>query len=96
MYVLDTRDKRKKNNMRFGGLRQLVMERDKFSCHGCGMTQQEHIDKWCKSLTIDHINGVGRNALVPDNTLDNLITLCLRCHGKKDGLRTASNQYGKF
>lgn len=82
---LRAREFRKKNNARFGGLRVTVLERDNYQCVECGMTQAKHLALWNKSLTIDHINNLGRTTKKPDNRLDNLQTLCLRCHGKKDG-----------
>lgn len=80
-------DHQKKNMFRFSGKRLIVLERDKYKCLDCGMTQTEHMDTWNKSLTINHIDGNGRNSIKPNNDLDNLETLCLRCHGKKDGPR---------
>jgi hypothetical protein len=38
-----------------------------------------------KNLTIDHIDGNGRNSKQPNNELSNLQTLCSKCHGSKDG-----------
>lgn len=75
------------HSRRFGGLRNAVLVRDGFSCVSCGMTQNDHVAKWQRSLTIDHIDGNGRYSDSPNNTLENLQTLCLPCHGKKDGSR---------
>lgn len=74
----------RRNRLRFGGQRLIVLERDKYKCVDCGMTQDEHIAQYKKSLTINHINGRGRRSAEPDNRLENLETLCLRCHGLKD------------
>lgn len=74
----------RRNRLRFGGQRLIVLERDKYKCVDCGMTQDEHIAQYRKSLTINHINGKGRRSAEPDNRLENLETLCLRCHGLKD------------
>ena len=62
-----------------GGNREPVLKRDGFSCVKCGMTDEEHKAAWGKPITIDHINK-DRS----DNSLDNLQTLCLTCHGRKD------------
>lgn len=63
------------------------------------MTNDEHVNRWGRAITIDHIDGAGRNKLTSEknNDLDNLQTLCLSCHGKKDVMRrkTRSNKYIK-
>jgi 5-methylcytosine-specific restriction endonuclease McrA len=81
----------KKN--RFGGLRDMVLKRDNYSCVCCGMTQKEHIEKWGKDITIDHVDGNGRYSGVPNNEIDNLKTMCLACHGKKDAKRGWDNGF---
>jgi 5-methylcytosine-specific restriction endonuclease McrA len=72
---------------RFGGLRDNVLARDNYSCKRCGMTDKEHMAKWNRHITVDHIDGLGRNVQDPNNNIDNLQTLCLSCHGRKDKLR---------
>lgn len=86
-YQINERDARKKDRARFGGLRERIWERDDYKCVDCGMTMAEHIRRWKKRLTINHINGLGRNSIQPDNRPENLETLCLPCHGAKDGPR---------
>ena len=77
---------------RFGGLRELVFERDNYCCVICGMTRESHKEEFGRDLTINHINGEGRhymeNGLNPDNRIKNMETLCLRCHGRIDGLKS--------
>lgn len=73
-----------KDKERFGGNRYLVLERDGYKCLFCGMTMSEHVKKWSRELTIDHIDGKGRNNKDVNNDISNLQTLCLSCHGKKD------------
>lgn len=72
-----------KDKIMFGGLRKQVLERDNYQCKKCGMTDEEHKKVFGKEITIDHIDGKGSNSKVKNNILDNLQTLCLRCHGKK-------------
>lgn len=67
---------------RFGGFKQMVLERDNFSCVQCNMTENEHIEKFGEGISIDHIDRNRKN-----NTMDNLQTLCLDCHRKKDNKR---------
>jgi len=72
---------------RFGGLRRQVLKRDRYCCQICGMTNKQHLITWGREITIDHINGRGRYSDKPDNSMNNLWTLCLSCHGKRDSLR---------
>lgn len=69
----------------FGGLRNEVYERDGYKCIMCGMSMDDHIKKYHVRLSIDHKDGNGRYSQIKNNVLDNLQTLCLHCHGKKDG-----------
>jgi hypothetical protein len=80
----------------FGGIRDKVLERDNWTCQKCGMNNEQHIVLFGRSITIDHKDGNGRYSKIPNNNLDNLITLCLKCHGKKDILnhpRYKDSQY---
>jgi 5-methylcytosine-specific restriction endonuclease McrA len=61
------------------GLRQQVLERDNYKCVVCGMTAEEHIKKWKRGITVDHINRIHS-----DNRIENMQTMCLSCHGRKD------------
>ncbi len=72
---------------RFGGLREIVLKRDNYRCVVCEMTNEEHIKKWSRNLTIDHIDGYGRKVKNPHNKIDNLQTLCLKCHGQIEAKR---------
>lgn len=64
-----------------GRLREDVLVRDRHACVQCGMTDAEHKAKWDRPITIDHKD---RNR--DNNTMENLQTLCLACHGRKDQL----------
>ena len=67
------------SNYATDGLRESVLERDGRACVHCGMTAAEHYRLWSRPITVDHINRDRTH-----NTMENLQTLCLRCHGKKD------------
>ena len=79
-------DKIYRDKYRYNGLRELIISRDKGKCITCGMTKQEHKEKWGKDLTINHKDGTGfyTPKLLKNNNMDNLETLCLSCHNKKD------------
>lgn len=66
-------------NYATGGLRRSVLGRDNYKCVHCGMTADEHMAKWKRPITVDHKDKDRSN-----NTMGNLQTLCLSCHGKKD------------
>lgn len=67
------RDKRE-----YGGLRKIVLLRDKHCCIICGIDQKTHKQKYKHDLNVDHIDGNKTN-----NNLDNFQTLCVSCHMKK-------------
>ena len=66
---------------RFGIERFIILERDKYQCRSCG--------KKNVILDIHHIDGNGTSKKKGDknNNLDNLITLCRKCHNKADWAR---------
>jgi len=64
----------------FGGNRDKVLERDNWQCQECGMNNEQHIVIFGKSLNVHHKDGNGRYSEKPNNNIDNLITLCHRCH----------------
>lgn len=74
----------------FNGNKSVVLERDLYKCVKCGIDDYKHLLRFGKGLTVDHING-DRS----DNSLNNLQSLCLVCHGKKDTKRrlTPYNNY---
>jgi len=69
------------DRMFFGGNRALALERDNYRCVKCNMSNEEHLLRWGRTITVDHIRGR------VDDSLANLQTLCLLCHGHKDILR---------
>lgn len=83
-----------RNHYLFGGNREEAIQRDGEKCMACGMTRAQHIEKYGRDITVDHIDGNGRYTPRPErnNDLSNLMTLCLYCHGKKDAARRGSKQ----
>lgn len=79
------------DNKRFGGNQESVWKRDSYRCVLCAMTQEEHRGKYGKRLSIHHLDNNGRNSLDPNNHIDNLATLCLKCHGSLDWNRKYNN-----
>ena len=56
---------------KYGKTGMQVMERDGCECQLCGATSHLHAH---------HIDGKGYDSREPNNALDNLVTLCNRCH----------------
>lgn len=73
----------------FGGNREEAIKRDGYACVECGMSRDEHKAKYKRDISVDHIDGSGRNTSKEqkNNVLSNLKTLCLPCHGRKDAIR---------
>jgi hypothetical protein len=59
------------NKHRFNGLRDEVLKRDGYQCGICGTYN---------NLIVHHIDGHGYTNGIPNNSLDNLMTLCKFCH----------------
>jgi hypothetical protein len=58
-------------------LKEKVRERDGYECVKCGMPQEHHRKQFGQALHIHHKDSNKRN-----NEMDNLVTLCARCHGE--------------
>ena len=88
--------KESNDNHRFGGNVQAVLERDNFECQDCGMTQEQHFIIFNKRLDIHHIDGSGKSTPKEDknNDMDNLITLCHRCHTKISNVERMEQRWG--
>lgn len=56
---------------------ELVRERDRYICMRCGMTQDESIEVYKARLQVHHKVPY---RLTKDNSLENLISLCNKCH----------------
>lgn len=65
-----------KNKKRFGGIRLLILERDNYSCVSCGSKER---------LEVHHKDGSG-SYKSPNNSFDNLETLCNKCHKDENNL----------
>lgn len=75
----ETRD-RIRDEERFSGNRAKAIERDGYKCVKCGSAEM---------LNVHHKDRSGGKAK-PNNSLDNLITLCTVCHGLEHGEEAAS------
>lgn len=80
----------------FAGKREQAIVRDHERCVLCGMTRQEHYNIYQRDITVDHIDGSGCHTSKEkkNNTLENLRTLCLKCHGLED-IRRSPNTHPK-
>lgn len=65
-----------KDEERFGGNKQAVFDRDINQCQLCGVKESRNK----KPLLIHHIDGSGDHGEKTNNSMENLITLCNRCH----------------
>ena len=75
------------------GMRQEVSERDNFQCSMCGMSQEQHILLFNKRLLIHHKDEMGRQSEKPNHEIDNLLTVCYRCHNTIHKSRSAKKKY---
>ena len=73
----------RRDRVRFGGNREKAIQRDNEQCQLCGCDREHHKESFGKDLTVYHIDGKGRGSDKVNNDLDNLITLCLPCQGRK-------------
>lgn len=62
------------NKTYFDGNRDAVLERDRFKCVNCGITQEESERKYGRRLHVRHIDNNPKN-----NALENLESLCPHC-----------------
>lgn len=69
---------------RYGGNRKNALLRDDFICQSCGKNKNE-----VKRLEVHHIDGNGstKQTKQQNNSLKNLITLCIKCHKKIELIR---------
>lgn len=75
------------NRYRFGGMKEDVLKRDQYKCQICGMSNENHKKRYGNNISVDHIDGSGRDEEKMNNNISNLWTLCLSCHGRKDSIR---------
>jgi len=67
------RNKLAREARNYDGKRDVVLERDNWTCKECG----SH-----KSLVVHHVDGSGRGKKKHNNVLKNLVTLCRQCHAR--------------
>jgi len=66
--------------------RQEVIQRDNECCSKCGMTRGQHREKFGQDLHVHHIEPLREiGDYTKANKLDNLLTLCFRCHQAIEG-----------
>lgn len=74
-------------------IRQKIIKRDDFKCIQCGLTREQHYEKYGRDLSVNHIKPFhqfgGKNELA--NKPSNLETLCDSCHTKTDWQYRKSN-----
>jgi len=68
----------KREQINFGGMREEALLRDNYKCSICGECR-------LSKLTVHHCDGNGRGSMPPNNSIDNLQTLCRACHAALHG-----------
>jgi len=68
--------------------RRRALERDDYECRACGMSQEEHKQRYDgRGLEVHHVKPVRTFDDPADaHSLGNLVTACKTCHGKYEGL----------
>lgn len=72
--------------------RKRAKERDGHKCQICGMPSKKHNEKYGRALEVHHITpriefySDGEFDAVNANKLDNLMTVCKKCHSKWEGI----------
>ncbi len=74
------RNKIIRDEIYFDGRCEEVFERDNWRCQECGISPEQSILLFNRRLAIHHIDENGEKSESTNNDLDNLITLCIRCH----------------
>lgn len=70
-------------------LRSEALERDDYQCQSCGMSEGEHQDTFGTGLNVHHVTDVAEFDDPDDaDTLDNVESLCVECHGKEHPFAT--------
>lgn len=67
------------DRVRFSGNRIRALRRDKFTCMNCGYEAPGPTNDRTKDVIVHHKDFSGKNAK-PNNSMDNLQTLCRPCH----------------
>ena len=62
---------RKRDMLRIGTRREVILKRDEYKCRMCGSKE---------NLLIHHKDGQGRRSKKKNNKKSNLLTLCFPCH----------------
>ena len=84
--VESSRDSRNKHyaSAEWQELRSQALKRDNYECQSCGLTEEDHQEKFGTGLNVHHVTDIAEFE-DPDNadTLENLETLCAECHGEE-------------
>jgi 5-methylcytosine-specific restriction endonuclease McrA len=67
--------------------RKRTLERDGYECRACGMPEEEHQEQYGQELEVHHVVPVREfNDPADANSLGNLVTSCVRCHRRYEGM----------
>lgn len=77
-------DYERRSVIRFNGLDKIALKNSDYKCSRCNITNDEHIKKYNSRLNVHHKDNLGRNKQKngekSNNSLENLIVLCVSCH----------------
>lgn len=63
------------------------LEHDDYTCQACGMDHETHLAEFGTEHHVHHIRPIGSfEAPEAANTIDNLVTMCRRCHVTWEGM----------
>jgi 5-methylcytosine-specific restriction endonuclease McrA len=74
----------------WSNIREMVIDRDDDECVSCGMSRDEHIEKFNRDINVHHIMPrkkfieCNEKNIDDANEMDNLKTLCIPCHQKEE------------
>lgn len=71
----------------WAAIRQRALDADDYQCQGCGLTEEEHRERYGAGLSVHHIHPrMEFDDPHEADQIDNLVALCRDCHSKWEGI----------